>query len=72
MYATNGGEYQIKELGYFPDYINFELQIILEYDEEKHYNNGNLCKYDVQRQKEIQEHFPDFEFRRVREKDLST
>jgi very-short-patch-repair endonuclease len=80
MYNTKGryavygdGEYQIESLGYFPDYINFSLKLIMEYDESHHFDeNGNLLERDVQRQKEIQDHFPDFEFRRIKEKDLNT
>ncbi len=69
LYATNGGEYYIKELGYFPDYVNFDLMLIIEWDEENHYNaDGNLKAKDVRRQKEIQEYFPDFRFVRIREK----
>ena len=64
-----GGEFFIKELGYFPDYINFEEKIIMEWDEEYHFDeNGYLEEKDVQRQKEIQAFYPDFEFRRIREK----
>lgn len=73
-YAVYGdGEYLIEDLGYFPDYINFDLKLIIEWDEEHHFDeNGNLNLKDVQRQQEIQKHFPDFEFRRIREKDLNT
>lgn len=74
MYNTKGryavygnGEYLIKELGYFPDYINFDLKLIIEYDEGHHFENGVLRERDVQRQQEIQKHFPDFEFFRIKE-----
>lgn len=67
-FAENGGEFQIKELGYFPDYINFDLKLIIEWDEEAHYNYaGELKEKDIERQKEIQEFYPDFEFRRIKE-----
>lgn len=63
-----GGEYKVKELGYFLDYINFDLKLIIEWDEKSHYHkNGKLRKKDIIRQKEIQMFFPDFEFRRIRE-----
>lgn len=69
QYATNGGEYFIKKLGYWPDYINFDLKLIMEWDEEYHYDvDGNLREKDIRRQKEIQEHFPDFRFVRIRER----
>jgi len=66
-YAVYGdGEYQV--CGYFLDYINFDMKLIIEWDEEHHFDeNGNLLEKDIQRQKEIQEHFPDFEFRRIKE-----
>lgn len=70
MYATNGGEYHIKELGYFPDYFNPNLRLIMEWDEENHYKNDQLKKKDIRRQKEIKNLFPDYDFVRIREKDL--
>ncbi len=70
-YAMYGGEeHHIEELGYFPDYINFDLKIIMEWDEEYHYENDILSERDIQRQIEIQKFYPDFEFRRIREKDI--
>jgi len=69
QYAVyGGGEYYIKELGYFLDYINFEWKKIVEWDEKHHFNkSGNLRKKDKIRQKEIQAHFPDFDFERIKE-----
>lgn len=68
-YGTDGEEYYIKELGYWLDYINFDLNLIVEWDEEFHYNaDGSLKEKDIQRQKEIQAYFPDFRFVRIREK----
>jgi len=68
QYAGNGGEYQIDKLGYFLDYINWDLKIIIEWDEENHFFNGKLKEKDIQRQKEIQKIFPDFLFIRIRQK----
>ncbi len=63
-----GGEHFVKELGYWLDYFNPELKLIIEYDEPKHYDHkGNLKPKDVQRQAEIQALHPDFEFRRIKE-----
>ena len=43
----------------------------MEWDEEHHFDrNDNLKGKDIQRQKNIQEFFPDFEFRRIREKGI--
>lgn len=65
-YGSN--EFLIKELGYFPDYINFEKKLIIEWDEEKgHYRNGKLREKDEVRQQEIQAFYPDFRFCRIRE-----
>jgi hypothetical protein len=62
-----GGEHQVKELGYFLDYINFEKKLIIEWDEKHHFDEkGNLKEKDIQRQKEIQEYYPDFEFKRIK------
>lgn len=62
-----GGEYYIEELGYWVDYINFNKKLIIEYDETHHFDKeGNLKRRDVQRQQEIQEFFPEFEFKRIK------
>ena len=68
-YAVYGdGEYYIKELGYWPDYINFDKKLIMEWDEPFHYDSyGKLKKKDRIRQEEIQEQFPDFEFIRIKQ-----
>lgn len=66
-----GGEYLIPELWLFTDYINFDLKLIMEWDEERHYKNGNLLQEDIERQKEIQEYFSDFHFIRIRERDIN-
>jgi very-short-patch-repair endonuclease len=55
-------------LGYWLDYINFDLKVIIEWDEKRHYDaSGNLKERDIRRQEEIQEYFPDFLFLRIRE-----
>jgi transposase len=68
QYAINGGEYYIKELGYWVDYINSDWKIIIEWDEESHYKNGELKEKDVRREREIQEALPDYDIFRIREK----
>ena len=68
QYATDGGEFYIKELGYWPDYINHDLKLIMEYDENYHFDvNGNLKEKDIKRQKEIEELYSDYKFIRVKE-----
>jgi len=71
QYATKGGEYHIKELGYFLDYINFDKKVIIEWNESKHYKKGVLRNRDVVRQKEIQSVFNSFTFIQLNEKDDS-
>lgn len=68
QYATNGGEYYIKGLGYWVDYINSDMKIIIEWDEESHYKNGELKEKDARREREIKEALPDYDIFRIREK----
>lgn len=53
QHAENGGEYYIKELGYFLDAYDVEKNVVLEIDEPHHFKNGKLRKKDIIRQKEI-------------------
>jgi hypothetical protein len=69
--TTSGGEFFIKELGYWPDYINHDLGLIIEVDEPKHFEkSGELKQKDVQRQREIQEFYPDFLFLRFKTENM--
>lgn len=70
QYATNGGEYKIEELGYWVDYINHDLKIIIEWDEYRHYFKGKLKEKDVLRQKEIMGLYPEYEFIRIDERKM--
>jgi hypothetical protein len=54
QHAENGGEYHIKELGYFLDAYDKKANVALEIDEKHHFKNGKLRSQDVQRQKEIE------------------
>jgi hypothetical protein len=49
----NGGEYNIKELGYFLDGYDVNQNVAIEYYEPHHFKNGKLRDRDVQREKEI-------------------
>lgn len=63
-----GGEYYVKELGYWLDYINFEKKLIIEWDEKHHYtSDGFLKEKDIIRQKKIPSIFPDFIFDRIKD-----
>lgn len=56
IHAENGGEYFIKELGYFLDAYDPFNNVALEVDEKHHFDvQGNLLDKDKQRQKEIQD-----------------
>lgn len=52
QHAENGGEYHIKELGYFVDGYSKEKNIVIEYYEKFHYSESKI-KRDLKRQQEI-------------------
>lgn len=66
QHARNGGEFNIKELGYWVDYINHDLKLIMEYDEQYHQSPKQKEK-DILRQEEIQEYFPEYKFKRIKD-----
>lgn len=71
QYATYNGEYHIKELGYFVDYYEPNLNIVIEWDESTHYDiDGNLREKDKQRQEEIISHLK-CKFVRIKEDDFN-
>ena len=51
QHAMNGGEVNV--LGYFLDAYDKEKNIVVEYDEPKHYISGKLRKGDIKRQTDI-------------------
>lgn len=53
QHALNGGEFYIKELGYFVDGYDREKNVVFEYDEAHHFSNGKLKQKDIQRMIEI-------------------
>lgn len=55
IHAENGGEFYIKELGYFLDAYDPIKNVVLEID-EKHHNKPSKIKKDIIRQKEIENH----------------
>ena len=57
QHAENGGEYYLKDLGYWLDGYDKEKNIVIEYDEPRHYKiNGQLKEKDVRRMNEIINH----------------
>jgi hypothetical protein len=55
QHAENGGEFHIKELGYWVDGYDRENNTVYEWDEKLHYTNGELREKDRMRQKEIED-----------------
>jgi hypothetical protein len=54
QHAMNGGEFYIKELGYWVDGYDKENNIVLEIDEKQHFDkNGKLKPKDIKRMNEI-------------------
>ena len=58
MHGENGGEYHIKELGYWVDFYEPDLNLVIEWDEitKDHFKAGKLIDKDIQRQKEIEDY----------------
>lgn len=54
QHAENGGEFYIKELGYWVDGYDKDRNVVIEIDESFHFNpDGSLKEKDLKRQKEI-------------------
>lgn len=67
IHAGNGKEVHIKELGYFLDYYEPSINLVIEYDEDHHELPKNLIK-DLKRQKEI-ENYLNCNFIRIKQKE---
>lgn len=69
QHALNGGEFHIKELGYWVDGYDNDNNVVYEWDEEyHHYIDNKLRDKDIKRQIEI-EKFLKCTFIRIRESD---
>jgi hypothetical protein len=56
MHAENGGEYYIKELGYYVDAYDPINNVVLEIYEKHHYNNqGDILEKDKKRELQIKD-----------------
>ena len=55
IHALNGGEHCIKELGYWPDYFEPNLNIVIEFYELWHNKTKALAR-DILRQERIIKH----------------
>jgi hypothetical protein len=67
-HALNGGELRI--CGYSVDYYDTSKNLVIEWDEEKHYKAGNLIDKDIKRQTRIMEEI-NCKFYRIRQKTKS-
>jgi hypothetical protein len=57
IHGLNGGEYNIKELGYWVDGYDKDNNIVYEFDEKRHFNkDGTLNKRDIIRQNNIEKY----------------
>jgi len=56
QHAENGGEYHIKKLGYFVDGYDKKNNIVVEFYENAHYNNGKLSDRDIAREIDIKKY----------------
>jgi hypothetical protein len=54
QHAMNGGEYRIKELGYWLDGYDLKNNVVYEWDESSHFFKGKLREKDLIRQIEIE------------------
>ncbi len=66
-YATNGKELLVA--GYKVDYYEPEQNLVIEWDEENHYVNGDLRHKDIKRQEIITNHLH-CKFIRIRQRDI--
>ena len=70
QHAENGGEYHIKELGYWVDGYDAENNIVYEFDEMHHFDfYGSLNKKDIIRQSQIEKNLK-CEFVRIKESEI--
>lgn len=56
QHAENGGEYHIKELGYYVDGYDVDKNTVIEYYESTHFRGGKLKDRDVYRRNKIMKH----------------
>lgn len=58
--GTKAGE---KKIGrYFVDYFNEKYQLIIEWNEHWHYDNGHLWEYDIEKRKYVLSKYPDYNY----------
>lgn len=56
QHAMNGGEYYIKELGYWLDGYDEINNVAYEFDEKHHFIKGKIREKDINRQEEVEKH----------------
>jgi hypothetical protein len=55
LHAEHVGEVYISKLGYWVDYYEPFLNLVIEWNEERHYKNNKLKEREINRQEEIQD-----------------
>jgi len=65
--GTSAGE---KKIGrYFVDYFNKKYKIVLEWNENWHYDNGQLKEYDIEKRKYILTKYPNYTYIIIKQSD---
>ena len=55
-FSKCGSQHFVDHAGYFVDYYEPFYNIVVEYDEPRHYKNGMLKERDLRRMEQIHEH----------------
>jgi hypothetical protein len=73
QHGTEKGEYQLltEDLNYWLDYIDIDNKLIIEWDEEYHFGCRRQIEKDLIREARIKDHFYDYMFIRIREKEFN-
>lgn len=53
FFATKNREFYLSDLGYWVDYYEPKLNLVIEYDEPHHFKAGQLKDWDIQRMERI-------------------
>lgn len=68
LFAVFSQKQEYRVFRYSLDYINSDLKLIIEWDEEQHYRDDKLTEKDIERQRKVRRVFRNFAFLRIREK----
>lgn len=68
---TKKGERLVK--GYWLDYVNDDMKLIIEWNESQHYKkDGSLKVKDIRKKKEVMEEYPEYEYWMIKESTMTT